>query len=569
MKPALWLLLSGTSCLSGAPQAAPDEIDTVRPEDPAPWDSAWTEETRPVVPDTDDTDDTDAVVPEHTGDTAPFDTTPLGPVVTCTFQPGIVAVPPDFRSVGPMDDRTLYLTPSIDIDNDGVLELSADRETRGAVVSIHSMWRSPTPGAHPPDDQTVAELTAYPHWDVYGDASPLWSFDIDGDGTTEIATQTCILTRSGKNTLAFHHPFTGRKDQTLYDAELVFSDWSYDVRGVIQSEHGDFNGDGVEDYATLGGDQVINGYYAYGRLAISSGPLQLGSNDGTASRYAEVLWGEDQHSFAFQGGDFNGDGVHDVMLYYAGVDGAGGIGVFLGPLSGTYDAASPDVSIVFTTGMIDGRYPMFTAMRNVGDVDGDGSEDIVMTGVDYDSAGITDNGVALLYHGPFVRGDARTDLDADTTITWNHTYGQLGYRVARFGDMNGDGLPEFGVVAWGARRDLDPLQLPQVFPVVVPDTAIDTDTPVRPPAMALPIGTAEGAIAVFSNPRSGALGPQDALFLVYGYEPAAVAGWLGVEDIGDQDGDGLADMAYVSIAPRAGHHVNVLHPCSDFGTRVP
>lgn len=166
-----------------------------------------------------------------------------------------------------------------------------------------------------------------------------------------------------------------------------------DVGSQIQSlGHGDFNGDGVVDVVTLS----------------SGADIWLGNGDGSFHRSATLSDGLAMQTQAV--GDFNGDGRLDIVVSAAGAD---GLRIFLGNGDGTFADAV----------VIDWGGELLAS----GDFNGDGHLDFVRAGVDFfantvtvylgDGTGAFRAGDALAvegYHGAIgvadFNGDGRSDV---------------------------------------------------------------------------------------------------------------------------------------------------------------
>jgi hypothetical protein len=141
-------------------------------------------------------------------------------------------------------------------------------------------------------------------------------------------------------------------------------------------------------------------------------------------------------------GDVNGDGYDDMIAGAPAHDGAGGA---------KQDAGRADL---FFGG------PMFDATRDQsiegaaafdefgysvgggGDVNGDGAMDFVVGAHYADNAGGTESGKVYLF-----LGGSKMDKLADAIQPGRETGGQLGYSVAIVGDVNGDGLADIAAGA--------------------------------------------------------------------------------------------------------------------------
>jgi hypothetical protein len=123
-------------------------------------------------------------------------------------------------------------------------------------------------------------------------------------------------------------------------------------------------------------------------------------------------------------GDFNGDGIEDLLV------GGDSIRIYLGQAGGRFDTAAFFVKHAETP--LDG-FGIFTA---VGDINGDGKDDILMSAPAFPAYGVpadSDYGKVYVFFG-------RTVMDTvpSFTLPGSRTKSYLGSNVA-LGDVNGDG----------------------------------------------------------------------------------------------------------------------------------
>ena len=260
-------------------------------------------------------------------------------------------------------------------------------------------------------------------------------------------------------------------------------------------------------------------------------------------------------------GDMNGDGIGDLAVGLATYAGDGfGAWLYYGPIAGTIAPASVSAKI---TNASDGDGVGFD-LRGVGDQDGDGYDDLVITGGmnkasaaaggvyvvlgpvtgthpvdkissatiageaangvgwqpsagDVNDDGIVDlmvgapgtnalTGVAYLFYGPLTSGDLTTS-DADASFTGLNKGDFRGGCNAANGDVDGDGVADVMVSADGADPD-------------------DDD---------------DGAAYLFHGPVSGAYSVDEADTTFIGGPPGRHLGWFSSIG-GDLDGDGLDDV---------------------------
>ncbi len=224
-------------------------------------------------------------------------------------------------------------------------------------------------------------------------------------------------------------------------------------------------------------------------------------------------------------GDYNGDGLSDLILGAPGTSGggAGGAYVFFGPVAGTLGVSAADVSLLGAAAGDGAGYSVATA----GDYDGDGFDDVFVGAWSNDDGGV-DAGAAYLVRGPTT---GTLDLgSADLLLVGESAGDQAGLSVAVAGDVDGDGQSDVLVGGWGSDAG----------------------------------GAYSGAAWLVNGPRFGTvdLGAADATFI--GEASGDFAGQA-VSGAGDLDSDGYDDLivgapgtasgmgtAYVVLGPVSG-----------------
>ncbi|MFN7143080.1 MAG: FG-GAP-like repeat-containing protein, partial [Myxococcota bacterium] len=196
----------------------------------------------------------------------------------------------------------------------------------------------------------------------------------------------------------------------------------------------DFDDDGYADLVS-GEPGFKDGTSADGRLLVSYGVADLDEMESVGTWSA--LWAPyDASGFgvALRGvGDVDGDGYDDLAV--GGTDRK--LRVYHGSAAGA--DASPTVTLTGTTTYF-GGYPAAH-----GDFDRDGYEDVLLGTPNHSSPSTTPSeGVAYVYEGSL--------LGLASSATWsaesNQSYGYLGRAVAA-GDFNGDGYDDAAVGAYG------------------------------------------------------------------------------------------------------------------------
>jgi len=139
-------------------------------------------------------------------------------------------------------------------------------------------------------------------------------------------------------------------------------------------------------------------------------------------------------------GDVNGDGFADVIVSASYFDGGeeneGRVYVFHGSDQGLN--STPDWQAE-----IDHEGAFFgTCVESAGDVNGDGYDEVIVGAPSF-ANGENNEGAAFLWYGSASGlGDNGTLANADWSVEANISLEQMGYRVGRAGDVNGDGYSD-------------------------------------------------------------------------------------------------------------------------------
>ena len=296
-------------------------------------------------------------------------------------------------------------------------------------------------------------------------------------------------------------------------ADVTFAGQGFDAQGGGHlASAGDVDGDGLPDLL-IGDQRYTDSLDNQGAAWLVRGyELEAWRAAGTTPDppvYARFV-GEredDEAGNAMAAGDLNGDGYDDMVIgaWRANEAGtyAGAVYLIHGPVSGgEHSLADADIKLLPA-----GASHAYAgiSLDVVGDLDEDGTDDLLIGCYLADHIKAPSAGAAYLFTGPVT---ASAELSTAYATMWGEEEGdRAGYSVAGAGDVDGDGLVDLLVSA----------------------ISVDGDQPVQ------------GAVYVVTHLPSGdvSLADADAKLLGEGRNDAA---GTSVDGAGDVDGDGLDDI---------------------------
>ncbi len=298
----------------------------------------------------------------------------------------------------------------------------------------------PSPGTNSPTSWSYSESVAETGLGSYF----VGAGDVDGDGFADLLVGLPFWRDSKGRAVGKVMLFPG--SATGLGASPSWQHLGSDPNsnyGAILAGGRDLNGDGVSDIA-IGANllhrqiaQEGGAYVFYGQR----GPLRDKADWAYygGSRF-QVLGG------VLTMGDFNGDGIADLLVFARDqpVDlwYLGRLLVFFGRKGGL--PTEPDQEIL---GPFRPEADFGTSISSVGDVNGDGFEDVLIGAHHYQDREINQGRVFLYYGSPTGlqtnAGWENTYQPRETPGTVSARFQIYGYAVGKAGDVNGDGLSDF------------------------------------------------------------------------------------------------------------------------------
>jgi len=320
-----------------------------------------------------------------------------------------------------------------DLDGEGhpdllVLASWADQGWQDA-GSLYVVSGPPAPGTYGLDSShaRIGGLDGYGHLEFLSSLG-----DLDDDGAGDFLVASTGGPSGGAEVYLFYGPVPAG-DSTVADAYTTWTaEHVLDDAFRVQTGNGDLDGDGHDDFVIGAGGEETNGQSAGAAYVIHGPPPEGTHSMSTADSKLLGIAENDQAGLDVAiAGDLDGDGLDDLVLTSkdntAAGDRGGALHIVYGPVTpGEFGLDLDDVTIwgPHTT--------FFSALRPVGDPDGDGLDDLVICLEWGDDCWL-------------VSGATQADADIEDVAVTTFTTDQPGHRLEcrGVGDMNADGVVDY------------------------------------------------------------------------------------------------------------------------------
>ena len=260
--------------------------------------------------------------------------------------------------------------------------------------------------------------------------------DVDGDGLDDVLIGNPSHQGGlGRAALVLGSSLGSTTTVSLVNADYVFTGNAYFGGSVVSP--GDVDGDGLSDLL-IGQEYGDNAYLFFG--------ASLGTTTSFTENDADYDFSSGtQTSFSLQGsGDFDGDGLADIISgTYLNSGNSGAAFVHLAASLATTTAIDLTTSADYEfQGENSGDMAGYT-MGSLGDLDGDGLDDLLVNAVMYSAGTNTYEGAVYIILAASFTSSGPVNLStADYKLVGETAGDEAGASFASAGDIDGDGLPD-------------------------------------------------------------------------------------------------------------------------------
>ena len=314
----------------------------------------------------------------------------------------------------------------------------------------YDLWPVTTLGSGPLD-QVTTHLVREQVDDLAGNRFAS-AGDVTGDGVADLLVGA-PYSAAGQQGAGAAYIFSGVEGGDLYtqaDVRILGQNGQYNLGlGGAVSGYGDINGDGVDDIGVGGAGWFVDGVGYVGRVDLFLGPVSgfFTVDDADHSFEGKASGGMSERHAMKPVGDLDGDGYDEVALYL--YQATDGSGEHIGVL---YILSGADIDSVSTVATAYWQIHPDSeygqfSALGVGDIDGDDKDDL-MLGAPSDE--YTGKGSGSVYLNPGGQGGlgASSDYSAATWRADGENWA-LGEAVGA-GDLTGDGVVDLVMSAYNS-----------------------------------------------------------------------------------------------------------------------
>ena len=365
------------------------------------------------------------------------------------------------------DERYSYAGRSVasagDVNGDGYEDIiygGYGDDTGGSSAGIaHLVYGDATRAS----GQADADADFYPKGRHYAGYSVSTAGDLDGDGYDEFlisapysygksgsnyAESTVFLVQGQKEKFGDTTVLTDEgKSTIIYGVDGRYNYMGYDANSMAA---GDWNGDGNADYAI--GAYGYNGSTSYvGHAWIHYGDGSIPASGGRVDDVDSYIKADGTYTYFGRAlgtvGDINDDGYEDIAVGEYQANSYGGAAyVFFGSKTDLAEASASDADLIVYG--VKRNYIGYTSAPQGGDVNGDGIDDLILSGYRDESKQYGGGSMSVVLGDSGLSGELYTDVDAEAYTHGVNRYDYFGYGLA-VGDFNGDGFDDVASGAYG------------------------------------------------------------------------------------------------------------------------